>query len=246
MSCKSTGDVAQAAAADLPAGDLQRPRALDRRHVPRRLIAAPTPAPAASARPEDVEDARRAALDLAAFQLRHTHFALAFHPYREDDPRADNAMSLQIALESASTLDGLVRPLELLRALPERHLAETMLEWTLRRLDVDDETAEEMKRMASLDEFHSQLDETVKGWTEQWFAEGVEQGIEQGRVEGERTVLRRLAARRFGAAAGPLHSLLDEVHSTAQLTEIGDWLLVDTIEQLVAKVEAAIADDRSH
>ena len=53
-----------------------------------------------------VEDARRAALDLAAFQLRHTHFALAFHPYREDDPRADNAMSLQIALESASTWTG--------------------------------------------------------------------------------------------------------------------------------------------
>ena len=125
-----------------------------------------------------------------------------------------------------------------------------MLEWTLRRLDVDDETAEEMKRMASLDEFHSQLDETVKGWTEQWFAEGVEhgieRGIERGRVEGERAVLRRLAARRFGAAAGPLHSLLDEVHSTAKLTEIGDWLLADTIDQLVTKVEAAVADDRSH
>ena len=214
------------------------------------LIAVPALAPAAAARPEDVEDARRATQDLAAFQLRHTYFALAFHPYREDDPRADNATSLQIALESASTLDGLLRPLQLLRALPERHLAETMLEWAMLRLDVDDETAEEMKSMASLDEFYSQLDETVKGWTEQWFAEGMEQGraegVEQGRAEGERTVLRRQAARRFGPAARPLHALLDEVHSTAKLAEIGEWLVVDTLDRLIAKVEATLANDRIH
>ena len=90
----------------------------------------------------------------------------------------------------------------------------------------------------------------------QWFeqvraehvAEGMERGIERGRAEGvaaQRTVLRRQAALRFGAAARSLDPLLNEVHSAAKLAEIGEWLMVDTIDQLIAKVEAA-ADDRIH
>ena len=158
-------------------------------------------------------------------------------------------------------MDDLRRPLELLRELAPRRLAGTMLEWTLRRLGVDGETAEEMRRMASLDEFHSQLEITAKGWTEQWFAEGMEkgrtegmkkgrtEGMEQGRAEGvatQRALLQRQATLRFGASARPLAPLLDEVHSTAKLAEIGEWLVVDTIDQLIAKVEAAVVDDRLH
>ena len=94
----------------------------------------------------------------------------------------------------------------------------------------------------------------------QWFeqvrtehvAEGIErgrtEGIEQGRAEGvatQRAVLRRQAALRFGAAASSLDPLLDKVRSAAKLAEIGEWLMVDTIDQLAAKVEAA-ADDRIH
>ena len=208
-----------------------------------------TAQPTISARPEDAEDARRAARDLAGFQLRHAYFPLDFNRHREDDPRADNAISLLIALESASTTDDLLRPLELLRGFAPRRLAGTMLDWTLRRLAVDGETAEEMKRMASLDEFRSQLEETAQGWTEQWFAEGVEQGIEQGRAEGvaaQRAGLRRQAALLFGASARRLDPLLNEVRTQAKLAEIGEWLVVDTIDQVIAKVEAAAADERIH
>ena len=216
-----------------------------------------TAQPAISARPEDAEDARRAVRDLAGFQLRHAYFPLDFNRHREDDPRADNAISLLIALESASTTDDLLRPLELLRGFAPRRLAGTMLDWTLRRLAVDGETAEEMKRMASLDEFRSQLEETAQGWTEQWFAEGVEQGraegveqgIEQGRAEGvaaQRAGLRRQAALLFGASARRLDPLLNEVRTPAKLAEIGEWLVVDTIDQVIAKVEAAAADERIH
>ena len=217
------------------------------------LVVMPKPPAVAAAHLEDIEDARQAAHNLAAFQLRHTYFPLDFHRHREDDPNSGNALSLLICLESASTLDDLQRPLELLRELVPRRLAGTMLEWTLRRLGVDGETAEEMRRMASLDEFHSQLEITAKGWTEQWFAEGMEkgrtEGMEKGRAEGvaaQRTLLQRQATLRFGAAARNLAPLLDEVHSTAKLTEIGEWLVVDTIDQLIAKVEAAVVDDRFH
>ena len=104
--------------------------------------------------------------------------------------------------------------------------------------------------MASLDEFRSQLEERARGWTEEWFeqgrVEGIEQGRTEGRVEGERTVLRRLAAVRFGASAKRLDPLFDEVRSAATLAEISEWIMVDPLDQLIAKVEAAAADDRVH
>ena len=95
-------------------------------------------------------------------------------------------------------------------------------------------------------DYYSQLEETAKSWTKQWFAEGRAEGVEQGRVEGERAVLHRLAEHRFGVSAEPLHPLLDKVRSSAKLEEIGEWLMADTIEQLIAKVEAAAAEDRIH
>ena len=84
----------------------------------------------------------------------------------------------------------------------------------------------EAQRILAPFQFHSQLEERAKGWRQQLIAEGVEQGIEQGRaegveqgieqgrvkgveqgrIEGERTVLRRLVARRFGRSAAPLLS----------------------------------------
>ena len=78
-------------------------------------------------------------------------------------------------------------------------------------------------------------------------AEGIEQGRAEGIAEGavtQRTGLRRQAAVRFGDAARRLDPLLDEVRSTAKLAEIGVWLMVDTIDELIAKVEAAAAADR--
>ena len=45
------------------------------------------------------------ARDLDAFRLRHAYFPLDFHRHREDYPRADNAMSLLIGLESVATPD---------------------------------------------------------------------------------------------------------------------------------------------
>ena len=205
------------------------------------LIAKPAPVPAVPT--EDVEDARLAARDLAAFQLRHAYFPLDFHRHREDDPRADNAMSLLIGLENASSLDEALPSLRGLPGLAERRLARTMLERALRRLGVEGEAAEEMKRMASLDEFHSQFEERARGWTEQWFAEGVEQGRAEG-VAAQRAVLRRQAALRFGTSARLLDAPLEGVDSSAKLAEIGEWLMVDTVDQLIAKIGTTAADDR--
>ena len=203
------------------------------------MVALPPPPPAAAERPEDVKAARVVARDLREFQLNYGCWLLDFDPHRGDDPSADNGMSLLIGVDSAANPDRLARPLELLRDLPERELAGKMLDWGLRRLGVDKEMAEEMKRMANVEErFYSQLDVRVREWTQQW--------LEQGRAEAvaaQREELRRQAALRFGASARRLDAPLESVASAAKLAEIGVWLMVDTMEQLLAKVEAAAADD---
>ncbi len=200
--------------------------------------------------------ARVAANDLREFQLNYGYWLLDFDPHRGDDPSADNGMSLLIGVDSAANPERIRRPLELLRDLPERELAGKMLDWGLRRLGADKETAEEMKRMANVEErFYSQLDVRVREWTQQWLEQGREQGIEQGRTEGlvqgraecivaQREGLRRQAALRFGASARLLDAPLEGVASAAQLAEIGVWLMVDTMDQVIAKIEAAAADER--
>ena len=204
-------------------------------------MVAPPPA-AAAARPEDAEAARVAA-DLRDFQLHYRCWLLDFDPHREDDPSPDNGMSLLIGVDSAATVEGIMRPLELLRDLPERELAGTMLEWGLRRLGVDKETAEEMKRMANVEErFYSQLDVRVREWTQRWLDEGREEGRAEA-ITAQREGLRRQAALRFGASARLLDAPLEGVASAAKLAEIGVWLMVDTMEQLIAKIEAAGADE---
>ena len=81
-------------------------------------------------------------------------------------------------------------------------------------------------------------------WLDGIRAKHVAEGVEQGRAEGERTVLRRLAERRFGAAAAPLYPLLDKVQSTARLEEIGEWLVAEPLDALMEKAEAVVADER--
>ena len=210
------------------------------------MVALPPPLPAA-VRPEDAQAARVVANDLREFQLNYRCWLLDFDRHRGDDPSADNGMSLLIGVDSAAAPDRLARPLELLRDLPERELAGKMLDWGLRRLGADKETAEEMKRMANVEErFYSQLDVRVREWTQQWLAEGIETGIERGRAEAvaaQREGLRRQAALRFGASARLLDAPLEGVESAAKLAEIGVWLMVDTVEQLIAKIEAAAADE---
>ena len=122
--------------------------------------------------------------------------------------------------------------------------------------------------MASLDEFRSQLEETAQGWTQQWLAEGVEkgraegraEGVEQGRAEGvekgraegvekgraegvaaQRAGLRRQAALLFGGEAKRLDRHLGEAQTAARLMEIGEWLVVSTIDELIVKIEGKAA-----
>ena len=87
------------------------------------------------------------------------------------------------------------------------------------------------------------LAKRVIEWTEQWKAEGLQQGLQQGRqgaLEAERSLLVRLARRRFDdASAQALSVLLVDVMDLESLAEIGEWIVVcDSGEDLLARLRA--------
>ena len=78
------------------------------------------------------------------------------------------------------------------------------------------------------------LRESVNEWTTKWIA----QGRAEGRTEGQIAVMRRLAARKFGAeTADRLAGHLAKISDPERLGEVGEWLLeCDSGEELLARV----------
>ena len=78
------------------------------------------------------------------------------------------------------------------------------------------------------------LRESVNEWTTKWIA----QGRVEGRTEGQIAVMRRLAARKFGAeTADRLAGHLAKISDPERLGEVGEWLLeCDSGEELLARV----------
>ena len=78
------------------------------------------------------------------------------------------------------------------------------------------------------------LRESVNEWTTKWMA----QGRAEGRTEGQVELMRRQAARKFGAeTAERLVERLAEVADPERAVEVGDWLLdCESGEELLARV----------
>ena len=191
--------------------------------------------------------------DLAPFQLGQRHFVLDFFAHREDDLVPGNLMSLLLALEHARSMEALVPLLRAMAEVPEGDLRRDLFQWMLllaARHQIEMPPIEELEKMASLDNFHSQLDKRMGHWTQEWFAQGRAEGIEQGRAEGvagQKAMLAHQASVKFGPAAEGLDSLLAEVGSSKALARIGEWLLTaDTAGELADKVRASIGDAAKH
>ena len=78
------------------------------------------------------------------------------------------------------------------------------------------------------------LRESVNEWTTKWIA----QGRAEGRAEGQTALMRRQAARKFGAeTAERLAGRLEEITDPERTAEIGEWLLeCDSGDELLARV----------
>ena len=91
--------------------------------------------------------------------------------------------------------------------------------------------------------------ERVRKWGEeerkQWLEEGVEQGrregVEKGRIEGERDLVYRLVARRFGPdTAERLVPVLDPLSDPERIVAVADAVLeCQTAEEFIARARKA-------
>ena len=102
---------------------------------------------------------------------------------------------------------------------------------------------------ATLKEATMTLAERMAEWPKQWHREGVAEGrrdgIAQGRREGQRTLLRHLAAKRFGDAVGDrLDALLGDTGDSERLAAVSDLIVtVDAGEDLINAAAGILRSD---
>ena len=153
---------------------------------------------------------------------------------REDLPE-DNLVAAVFELNAAETLDELcdrVRSLlERLRGEPRRAVFDWLRLVAPRMFPQADAAAaiasleREFTEVAKEDGKMMALAKRVKEWEAEWHRQGFEEGIEQG-LAAERELLRRQAARKFGAAASDaLVRHLADISDPDRLAGIGERIV---------------------
>ena len=163
-----------------------------------------------------------------------------------------NLVSALIALETnrdRSRFPALMDTLmELLEAQGDAELKDAFRAWAAQVLLPRRLRGAASAPLPRLEEVRTMLAETVQEWTEQWVEEGRAQGIEEGHAKGieqgraeERALLRRLAARKFDAAAGErLAAALADVTDADRLAQVGEWIIeCGTAAELFARLAEA-------
>lgn len=102
----------------------------------------------------------------------------------------------------------------------------------------------ELPSIREYEEVSAVLLEKIDRWEAQILEQGIEQGIERGieqGIERQRTLLHRLAERRFGpAAAERLSVALAGVTDSDRLAEAGEWIVdCPTTADFLARVSRA-------
>ena len=200
---------------------------------------------------------------LASYQPSQRHFVLDVGGYAGPLPEEHNLMATLIRLAHADSEDTV---LTILKALTSRPLSSDRVD-LLRTFGVWYEQARERHGLPEmqwpvlddLDEGETMRNEImrqrVNEWTERqlekWAAPRVErsrmegrvqgrvEGRMEGRTEGRSEVVRRMAARKFGAeTAERLAGRLAEIADPERVGEVSDWLLeCESGEELLARVE---------
>ena len=147
---------------------------------------------------------------------------------------------------SKTLFDGLRR--EGLADLATR-LADLLMRMLYRRFADSDQDphGDHLREALRYMEEPTMLEEAITEWRQAALDEGHSKGLAKGRSEGlregERTLLRRLAARRFGAAVGDaLAALLADEQDAERLAELGDLVLdCESAEELLRQGRIALA-----
>ena len=157
-----------------------------------------------------------------------------------DDLPLGNLMRAVVGFEQSRTPADVARVAEALRGWlrsePDSDLGRAFAAWMGQMVDRISPDPDGMELGETLEEATMTLVERVAQWPEQWRREGVaegrREGVAEGRREGvsrQRTLLRRIAAMRFGEAVGErIEGLLGDTD---------DWDRLATAGELIATAE---------
>lgn len=109
-------------------------------------------------------------------------------------------------------------------ALSELRRSFTIRIKSLLRRKISVAREEEINSVTDLMEANTMLAETIEGWFEEKWKQGMQQGVQQGMQRGEGAMLHRLLTRRFGSLSCAIESRLAHA-STEQLEIWGDRVL---------------------
>ena len=167
---------------------------------------------------------------LAPYQPVQRYFLLDVGSYTGSLPEGRNLVAGLIRLEhsrSPADVEAVLATLARWLSGPEHEgLRRAFGEWIRRVHAPARRPGIEWPALEDLSEDKPMLYETVKEWTVQW------------RAEGQAEVVRRQAARKFGAmTADRLAAELERVHDPEQVVEVGEWLIeCESSEELLDRV----------
>jgi len=174
---------------------------------------------------------------LAPYQPAQRYFVVDEQRVGADAVPRGNLMRAVLGLEQSQSPEDLLRVAasleEWLAGSEHEELRRVFEDWLESLIEQVKREGEELPEMGNLKEIRMTLEERVKEWPAQWLREGREQGREEGREEGreqglehERTLLRRMAALRFGAEIGErAAALMADIGEADRLADVGDWLV---------------------
>ena len=162
------------------------------------------------------------------------YHSLDFVQHRARGHIPGSIVSMMIGIEFARRRRDLVAPLwETVRNIEDEGLRDTVARWLRRlndRYNLDLPGMEELLAMEDVTVLSSRLDETIEGWR-------------RGAVsEGQRELLRRQTAQRFGtAAAERLAVLLRDTDDSERIALVGEWFVdAETETELFERIAALL------
>ena len=163
------------------------------------------------------------------------YHTLDFFAYRNAPHVPGDVVSMMVGIEFARSRADLAAPLwETVRTLGDPGLRRVVARWLARlreSYNLDLPGMEELLAMEDATVLTSRLEETLDEWRLD--------ALTEGRREGQRAMLRRQAAQRFGAASGArIGALLAAVDDWERLASVADWILdAETGDELASRVE---------
>ncbi len=186
--------------------------------------------------------------ELLGYMPRHRYLLINVQAIDPSALPRENVLAMIARMEQASTpaaVQELVAPLaDLLRQISEPELAETFRAWIklvlLRRFG---SKGRELTRKLEKEEegqMTTLLDRARK-WGEERDQLWLEKGIERGRIEGERELVHRMVARRFGSrTAEQVLARLNDLSDPEDFADVADAVIeCQTAAEFLARVKEA-------